>query len=92
MIQILSVLAGVKLKSCETQTSLAPPLGLSPQQPHLISSSHLSPHDPTHFTMIPADSSPVATAILLGESKLQVRLQQDSLDYVNRTPIYIRLN
>jgi len=62
-------LAGVRLKSCKTQTSLTPPLSLSPGHPqhdHVFSSSHRTSHDPGHHTMTFTDSSPVAMAIPLG--------------------------
>ncbi|KAM6912796.1 protein TALPID3 [Xenentodon cancila] len=68
--RLVESVRGVKLKSCKTQTSFAPPLILTPKQPHVISSTHLTSQDHAHITVTNTDSSPVAMAIPLGRPKV----------------------
>ncbi|XP_072221184.1 protein TALPID3 isoform X2 [Leuresthes tenuis] len=71
--RLVESIRGVRLKSCKTQTSLTPPLSLSPGHPqhhHVFSSSHRTSHDPGHHTMTFTDSSPVAMAIPLGRPRM----------------------
>ncbi|XP_068194229.1 protein TALPID3 isoform X2 [Antennarius striatus] len=66
--QLVERVIGVKMKSCKTQTSLAPPLSRPPDPPQLhyvISSSHLTNCDPAGVPATLADSYPVPMAIPL---------------------------
>ncbi|KAG8013025.1 Protein TALPID3 [Nibea albiflora] len=61
--RLVESVRGVKVKSCKTQTSLAPPLSRSPERPQhhdIISPS------PADLTVTPAERYSVATAIPLG--------------------------
>ncbi|XP_071370536.1 protein TALPID3, partial [Centroberyx affinis] len=74
--RLVESIRGVKLKSCKTQTSLAPPtappLHPSPGQPprHVFSSSHATSADPADLPATPAESLPVAMAIPLGQPRV----------------------
>ncbi|XP_061599260.1 LOW QUALITY PROTEIN: protein TALPID3 [Cololabis saira] len=68
--RLVESVKGVKLKSCKTQTSFAPPLSLTPEQPYVISSTPLTSQYPAHITVTNADNSPVAMAIPLGRPKV----------------------
>ncbi|XP_073340428.1 protein TALPID3 isoform X3 [Pagrus major] len=73
--RLVESVRGVKVKSCKTQTSLAPPLSLSPGQPqrhYIISSSHLTSGDPADLTVTPADSYSVPMAIPLGRPRMDL--------------------
>ncbi|XP_008275355.1 protein TALPID3 [Stegastes partitus] len=75
--RLVESVRGVKLKSCKTQTSLAPPLNMAPplnlspvRHHHVFSSSHLTSGDPADLPVTPADSQPVAVAIPLGRPRI----------------------
>ncbi|XP_023150358.2 protein TALPID3 isoform X3 [Amphiprion ocellaris] len=77
--RLVESVRGVKLKSCKTQTSLAPPLNVAPplslspgrrQHRHVFSSSHLTSGDPAVLSVTPAESFPVAVAIPLGRPRI----------------------
>ncbi|GLD68913.1 protein TALPID3-like isoform X1 [Lates japonicus] len=64
--RLVESVRGVKVKSCKTQTSLAPPLSRSPGRPHhhlILSSSHMISGDP-------ADTYSVPMAIPLGHRRM----------------------
>lgn len=60
---LICLLPGVTMKSCKTQTSMAPPLTLAPP----LTRSHLPSHDAAHLAVTSADSLPAAMAIPLGQ-------------------------
>ncbi|XP_070697779.1 protein TALPID3 [Pempheris klunzingeri] len=66
--RLVESIRGVKVKSCKTQTGLAPPL--SPQRHYIIHSSHLTAGDPADLTTTPADMCAVAMAIPLGRPRM----------------------
>ncbi|KAI3367368.1 hypothetical protein L3Q82_026179, partial [Scortum barcoo] len=71
--RLVESVRGVKVKSCKTQTCLAPSLSPSPGRPqhhHTISSSHVISGDPPDLTVTPADSYPVPMAIPLGRPRM----------------------
>ncbi|XP_018530313.2 protein TALPID3 isoform X3 [Lates calcarifer] len=69
--RLVESVRGVKVKSCKTQTSLAPPLSPSPGRPHhLLSSSHMNSGDPADITVTPADTYSVPMAIPLGRRRM----------------------
>ncbi|XP_040916683.1 protein TALPID3 isoform X2 [Toxotes jaculatrix] len=71
--RLVESIRGVKVKSCKTQTSLAPPLSPSPGQPHhqdMVSSSHMTFADPTDLTVTPADAYSVPMTIPLGRRRI----------------------
>ncbi|XP_051253889.1 protein TALPID3 isoform X1 [Dicentrarchus labrax] len=71
--RLVESVRGVKVKSCKTQTCLAPPLSLSPQRPqrhYIISSSHLTSGDPADLIVTPPDSDFVPMAIPLGRPRM----------------------
>ncbi|KAM8737768.1 protein TALPID3 isoform 3-T3 [Acanthopagrus schlegelii] len=71
--RVVESVRGVKVKSCKTQTSLAPPLSLSPGRPlchYIISSSHLTNGEPVDLTVTPTNSFSVPMAIPLGRPRM----------------------
>lgn len=71
--RLVESVKGVKVKSCKTQTCLAPPLTLSPGQPqqnYIISSSQLTSHEPAELTVTPADSCCFPVAIPLSRPRI----------------------
>ncbi|XP_074547454.1 protein TALPID3 isoform X2 [Halichoeres trimaculatus] len=71
--RLVESVRGVKVKSCKTQTSLAPPLILLPGQPqhhHITISSRMNSHDPADLTVTPADSCSAPVAILLSRPRM----------------------
>ncbi|XP_065822319.1 protein TALPID3 isoform X1 [Labrus bergylta] len=70
--RLVESVKGVKVKSCKTQTCLAPTRTLSPGPPqnHYIISSPLTTGDPADFIVNPADRYPVPMAIPLGRPRM----------------------
>ncbi|XP_044022437.1 protein TALPID3 isoform X2 [Siniperca chuatsi] len=71
--RLVESVRGVKVKSCKTQTCLAPPLGPSPGPPqhhYIIGSSHPTSGDPADLTVTPADNYSVPMAIPLGRRRM----------------------
>ncbi|XP_029983078.1 protein TALPID3 isoform X2 [Sphaeramia orbicularis] len=79
--RLVESVRGVTVKSCKTQTSLAPPPPLSPEQPvpQRFSSAHLTSSDSFDLPLAPSDNYPVAVAIPLGRSRINssFRCQQE---------------
>nr|XP_046268461.1 protein TALPID3 isoform X2 [Scatophagus argus] len=74
--RLVESVRGVKVKSCKTQTCLAPPLSLTPAPPQhycIISPSRLTSGDPTGLTATSADSYSVPIAIPLGHPRADPR-------------------
>ncbi|XP_011488426.1 protein TALPID3 isoform X2 [Oryzias latipes] len=81
--RLVESVRGVKLKSCKTQTSyappqlLAPPIEVPPLQPqprYPFSPSHFSPPDLAH-SVSPAESAPVAMAVPLDRPRINSRAE-----------------
>ncbi|XP_024126616.1 protein TALPID3 isoform X3 [Oryzias melastigma] len=77
--RLVESVRGVKLKSCKTQTSYAPPQLLAPPiaplQPHSpLSPSHFSSPDPVGSAN-PADGVPVGMAVPLGRPRMDSRVE-----------------
>ncbi|KAM6968590.1 LOW QUALITY PROTEIN: protein TALPID3 [Tautogolabrus adspersus] len=70
--RLVESVRGVKVKSCKTQTSLAPTHTLSPGRPQnqYITFSHLTTGDPADFTVNPAHRYPFPMAIPLGRPRM----------------------
>ncbi|KAM7376584.1 hypothetical protein PAMP_006308 [Pampus punctatissimus] len=72
--RLVESVRGVKVKSCKTQTSLAPPVSSSPAQPqfcYIFSSSHLTSGDPSDLAVTPAGGHSVPMAIPLGRPRME---------------------
>lgn len=74
--RLVESVRGVTVRSCKTQTSLAPPPPLSPQ---CFSSAHLTSGDSFDLPLAPSDNYPVAMAIPLGRPRINSssRCQQE---------------
>ncbi|XP_033498518.2 protein TALPID3 isoform X2 [Epinephelus lanceolatus] len=71
--RLVESVTGVKVKSCKTQTCLAPPITPSPARPQhhdIIRASRLTSGDPTDLSVIPADTFSVPMAIPLGRPRI----------------------
>ncbi|XP_067469523.1 protein TALPID3 isoform X4 [Thunnus thynnus] len=71
--RLVESVRGVKVKSCKTQTSLAPPVSSSPGRPqsrYIFSSSHLTSGDPSDLAVTPANAHSVPMAIPLGRPRM----------------------
>ncbi|CAK6984230.1 protein TALPID3%2C partial [Scomber scombrus] len=66
--RLVESVRGVKVKSCKTQTSLAPP-GRPPSH-YIFSSSQLTSRDPSDLAVTPADTHSVPMAIPLGRPRM----------------------
>ncbi|XP_041827708.1 protein TALPID3 isoform X2 [Melanotaenia boesemani] len=84
--RLVESIRGVRLKSCKTQTSFAPPFSPSPGQPqqhHVFISSYQTSHEPANLTM--HNSFPVTMAIPLGRPRTEPSSRTDPSFRCERT-------